>query len=162
MALQKAVKASQAQGFKFVNEGDSLKGYYQGQVTKTINGSPAIEHTYKTEAGLLSVLGQANILNQYKNNNIEPGTYVEITFTGNVQRLKNGRTMKVYDVAFDNEDTDSSPTAPTDDSAEPETDLDADEVSDVAPYVAPKAASAPRTVTTSQQAKVQSLLNSRK
>ncbi len=47
-------------------------------------------------------------MNQIKNEGITPGTYVEITFSGELLKLKGNRTMKVYDVAFDfdNVDTD--------------------------------------------------------
>jgi hypothetical protein len=164
MALQKAKKDSTSTAFKFVEAGDTLKGYYQGQVTKTINGSPAVEHTYKTTKGLFGVLGQANILNQLKNNGINPGTYVEITFTGNVQRLKNGRTMKVYDVSFDPENLDSNATAPT---------LEASDESDEglfedAPEMdeAPVVRAAPKVTATTpdaaKRARLQAMLNSSK
>lgn len=108
MALQKANKSSNTTPHKFEKAGDNLKGYYQGQSEKTINGSPAIEHVYKTKDGLKSVLGQANILNQLKQNNITLGTYVEIEFSGQVQKLKGNRTMKVYDVSYDRDDVDTS------------------------------------------------------
>ena len=101
MALQKATKTSNNINFKFLKEGDSIKGYYLGQVEKTINDKPAVESTYHTKEGVLAVLGQSNILNQIKNNNITPGTYVEIVFTGMMQKLKGGRTMKMYDVSYD-------------------------------------------------------------
>jgi hypothetical protein len=112
MAIQKAKKEAMATGFKFVKAGDTLKGYYQGQTKKIINGTPAVEHRYKTSTGLVSVLGQANILKQIENNGIVPGTYVEVQFTGETQKLKNGRTMKVYDIVFDLDDNDLS-AAPT-------------------------------------------------
>ena len=166
MALQKAKKDSTSTAFKFVEAGDTLKGYYQGQVTKTINGSPAVEHTYKTPKGVFGVLGQANILNQLKNNGINPGTYVEITFTGNVQRLKNGRTMKVYDVSFDPENLDSDATPPTLEASEDETDSglfeDAPEM-DEAPVS--RVVAAKVTATTpdaAKRARLQAMLNSSK
>jgi hypothetical protein len=113
MALQKAIKSGNTTSFKFKEEGDTIKGYYQGQVEKNINGSPAIEHTYKTKDGTLSVLGQANILNQLKANNITPGTYVEIVFSGEMLKLKGNRTMKVYDISFDPDNQDLDVSTPT-------------------------------------------------
>jgi hypothetical protein len=165
MALQKASKANNAVGFKFTKAGDTLKGYYQGQVTKTINGSPAVEHTYKTKDGLLSLLGQAHILNQIKNNGIEPGTYVEISFTGNAQKLKGGRTMKVYDVAFDRDDTDSSE-APSqeaeqeygDDGVDDESENEEETVAYAPPTPAKTPAAAP---SAERQARVKDLLKGR-
>ena len=113
MALKEANKGGIiSTSFKFTKAGDTLKGYYQGQVQKTINGSPVIEHTYKTESGLMSVLGQSNILQQIKNNNIKPGMYVEIEFSGEMQKLRSGKTMKVYDIAYDDENVDSDAQAP--------------------------------------------------
>ncbi len=160
MALQKAVKVANSQGFKFLAAGDTIKGYYQGQVTKTINGSPAVEHTYKTAQGLLSVLGQANILTQIKSNGIEPGTYVEIVFSGKMMKLKNGRTMKVYDVASDRDNLDDSAEAPTDGSLEESEDEvlfeESDEVAPPQPVAPPRPASVP---TPERKARMQALLN---
>jgi len=154
MALQKANQGG-ATPFKFQSAGDSIKGYYQGQVQKTINGSPAIEHTYKTEAGIVGVLGQANILNQIKNNNITPGTYVEITFSGKMQKLKSGKTMKVYDVSFDTEDLDTDASAPVADEGEPDEDL----TDEVLPVKASKPSAPAVTPSAANQARIQALLN---
>lgn len=154
MALQTAQKSVQATGFKFLKQGDTIKGYYQGQVQKTINGSPAIEHTYKTPNGVLSVLGQANILNQFKNNGVVPGTYVEITFSGKMEKLKNGRTMKVYDVKFDLDDSDTSAGPPTND-VEWEGAEESNESAEENNYTPPTA----KSPSSDSQARVQALLN---
>jgi hypothetical protein len=159
MALQKARKDSNSTPFKFLNAGDSIKGYYQGQVTKTINGLPAVEHIYKTPTGVVGVLGQANILNQIKNNGITPGMYVEITFSGQMQRLKNGRTMKVYDVSFDPNDLDSDVSAPVDNTEEYGDEEDEAEPALERPSKPAVAAQAP---TPARQAQVQALLNKAK
>lgn len=164
MALVKANKGS-ASPFKFDAPGVTLKGYYQGQVKKTINGMPAIEHTYKTASGLVGVLGQANILKQFENNGVLPGTYVEITFTGETMKLKGGRTMKVYDVAFDSENTDASPQAPSDEeTADAEDDYglgESEEEEAPAPIAArPTAPRAPAAAASpARQAAVQAMIN---
>lgn len=156
MALQKASNTG-ATPFKFVNSGDTLKGYYQGQVEKTINGSPAIEHTYRTKQGIVSVLGQANILVQYRNNGITPGTYVEITFSGDVQKLKGGRTMKVYNVSFDLDDRDGNAAAPSDIATLDDGDDDHSWAASTTAQKAPLAA-----VAASKQAEIQALLKARR
>lgn len=160
MALVKASKGSAAP-FKFDAPGVTLKGYYQGQVKKTINGMPAIEHTYKTSSGLVGVLGQANILRQFETNGVTPGTYVEITFTGETMKLKGGRTMKVYDVAFDNENTDSSPEAPSDEEVADYDDGSEEEEEAPAPIAArPTAPRAPAAAASPErQARIQAMLN---
>jgi len=157
MALQLARKVEQSTGFKFLNEGDSIHGYYQGQLSKTINGSPAIEHTYRTASGVVSVLGQANILTQIKQNDIAPGTYVEIVFTGKMQRLKNGRTMKVYDVSFDRDNFDASVQLPSEEvyEADDSEDESSDEVAPPAPVAPRQPASLP---SADRKAQMQALL----
>lgn len=161
MALQKARNGA-AVPFKFVQAGDTLKGYYQGQVKKEINGSMAIEHTYKTAQGLLSVLGQANILRQYENEGVLPGTYVEITFTGETKKAKKGM-MKVYDVNFDLDDRDDNPIAPLSDEEAAPAEEDEDEAEEELDEVIPAKPVAPRapsqTPDAARQAKVQALLN---
>lgn len=156
MALQKANQGG-ATPFKFVKAGDTLKGYYLGQVEKVINGSKAIEHTYKTKEGRVSVLGQANILRQYENNGVTPGTYVEVAFSGETMKLKGGRTMKVYDVAFDTEDRHDGAVEASDDSGfESESEAEEQEApiqAAVAPKVAAQVPSAER------QARLQAMIS---
>lgn len=156
MALQKAHKSSPGIPFKFINSGDTISGYYQGQVEKQILGKPAVEHSYKTKDGILTVLGQASLLQQLKNNNITPGTYVEIVFTGEVQKLKGGRTMKVYDVSFDRDDTDTHHVSSVNEDLSDEDDSDVPEEAPLPRPIAPKVA-AP----TPSAARVQALLKSR-
>jgi hypothetical protein len=160
MALQKASKGGiLSTPFKFTQAGDTLKGYYQGQVQKTINGSPVIEHTYKTEAGLFSVLGQSNILQQIKNNNIKPGAYVEIEFSGEMQKLKSGKTMKVYDIAFDSENVDSDAQAPV---AEQDDSEEEEELEEAALPPVRKPAIAASTPSSATQARIQALMKQAK
>lgn len=169
MAIQRASKSG-ATAFKFEKKGDTLKGYFQGVVEKIINDSPAKEHMYKTKTGLMSVLGQANILTQYSNNGVTPGTYVELCYTGDVMKLKGGRTMKIYDVDYDLSNRDNSlselnTSKPED--IEGVVNSEGEEeglFDDAAPFdeVAPTQASAPiRNVSSlpSNQAKTQALLN---
>jgi len=149
MALQLARKEGTGTPFKFEKKGDSIHGYYQGQVEKTINGSRAIEHTYRTPTGILSVLGQANILTQYRNNGITPGTWVELIFTGQMQKLKGGHTMKVYDVSFDLDNRDLNiqpPSNQVEDDLEPESDDEGNSLTEEysAPVVVAKAPSEDR------------------
>ena len=160
MALQKAVKSGAATPFKFQNAGDTIKGYYMGQSTKTINGSPVVESLYKTQTGVLSVLGQANILNTIKNNNIEVGNYVEIVFSGQSQKLKGGRTMKVYDVSFDRDDNDTEgPVEAADDVAEEEEQQEDEPFEQFFPPTPPTTPAA--TPNAARQAKVKDLLKGR-
>ena len=106
MALEKLTKGGfDTTPFKFTQAGDELKGYYQGQSNKTINGKPVIEHVYKNEAGKHSVLGQSDILRQLEANGVEPGMWVEIVFSGKMAKTRSGNTVKLYDIGVDRADT---------------------------------------------------------
>lgn len=134
MAIQRASKTG-ATPFKFEDKGDTLKGYYLGTTEKTINDAPAKEHTYKTADGVVAVLGQSNILKQYENNGITPGTYVELRFTGDHVKLSGGRKMKVYDVDYDKENTIDPSTVSIEAAAEDES--EEDETPAIAPAARP-------------------------
>ena len=103
MAKQKAVRAGNTSGFKFEKAGDTLSGYYIGTTEEMINGSLAKKHVFKTATGLVSVLGQADMYKQLVGNDCL-NLNVDITFTGQVLKLKGGKTMKLYDVEFDPDD----------------------------------------------------------
>lgn len=162
MALERAVKTDNSTGFKFVKKGDSLQGYYLGTTVKPINGKDTDVHAFRTESGINTVLGQADIKSQIKNNGITKGTWMEITFTGEMQKLKAGRTMKLYDVAFDRDNTDlesSYNPNEAEDAEEDEEELESEEVA----YVPP---TPPRTATqvpnTTRQAQFQAAINKSK
>jgi len=160
MALQKAIKGGETTPFKFTNAGDTIKGYYHGQSEKMINGSKVVESLYKTKTGILSVLGQAHLLSQIRTNNIEIGNYVEIVFSGQVQKLKGGRTMKVYDVSFDRDDNDtSSENVEAGSFEEAEDEETEDETTAFVPPTPPKTPATPPNA--ERQAKVKDLLKSR-
>lgn len=158
MALQRASKNNNT-NFKFSAAGDSIKGYYLGQVSKTINGMPAIEHTYKTSSGTLAVLGQANILKQLSNNGVTPGTYVEIRFSGETVKLKGGKTMKVYDVDFDLEDRVTTSSSSGAEGSEWDEGEDSEEPSDEITPSRPVAANTATVPSTEKQARLNALLS---
>lgn len=164
MALQKAVKSEGfPKSFKFLAKGDTLKGYYQGKSDKVILGRPAVEHLYKTKDGLVTVLGQANILKQLADNSVEVGTYVEITFSGQMRKLKNGNTMKVYDVAFDRDNMDLEVEAPASEEIADEEELLDEELADEVAPPPPVAPSRPASVPTPERtARMQALLRGKK
>ena len=165
MALQKAVKSEGfPKSFKFLAKGDTLKGYYQGKSDKVILGRPAVEHLYKTKDGLVTVLGQANILKQLADNSVEVGTYVEITFSGQMRKLKNGNTMKVYDVAFyrDNMDLEVG-SLESEEIVDAEEELLDEELADEVAPPPPVAPSRPASVPTPERtARMQALLRGKK
>lgn len=143
MALEKANRTGNAAPFKFEKRGDSLKGYYVKTEAVTINGSAVKQHLFKTATGFVSVLGQADMYKQLVDNNCV-NNYVEITFSGEVQKLKGGKTMKLYDVAFDRADTlDNSVSTPVDEDVYVDEEEPADEI-EVARATPPaRAAAAP-------------------
>ena len=160
MALQTANKNISFNSFKFEKEGDTLKGYYQGQTKKQINDKPAIEHTYLTKSGLVSVLGQANIIMQIANNNIVRGSYMEITFTGETLRTKRGGMVKIYDIVFDLDDVSLSGTSNEEALFEDDAESDTAAAASVAATpVAPRIAAKP--VDAARAAKIQAALNSK-
>lgn len=95
----KAKRKGFATGFKFLKEGDTLNGYYVGTTDKVINGKPAKEHSFQTDEGTKTVLGQVDMHNQLIENNCL-NIKVRVYFTGKMERLKNGNTKKLYDVYF--------------------------------------------------------------
>ena len=158
MALQKAQRTSNAQGFKFTGKGDTLKGFYVSTTEETINGSKVKKHVFQTDTGAVSVLGQADMYNQLTQNDCL-NSYVEITFTGDLQKLKGGKTMKLYDVAFDKTQSwDAGANTNYDDVDDSEENV-LDEIEAPAATPPPRAAKAP---SAANQAKVQALLSSAK
>jgi hypothetical protein len=105
----------------------------------------------------MSVLGQSNILQQIKNNNIKPGMYVEIEFSGEMQKLRSGKTMKVYDIAYDDENVDSDAQAPV-----PEQDEEEDELEEAALPPVRTPAVAALTPPPATQARIQALIRQAK
>lgn len=100
MALEKVQRGAVGDGFKFINSGDNLKGFYLGTSKKEINGTPVDVHSFKTANGATrTVLGQADLTNQLRD--IPVNTWVEVVFTGETKKLKGGRTLKIYDVFVD-------------------------------------------------------------
>lgn len=165
MSLIKAIRSSGTKPFKFERKGDTIKGYYLNTTEETINGSPVKKHVFLTPEGSLSVLGQADMYSQLTSNNCLK-SYVEVTFTGNVQKLKGGKTMKLYDVQYDPSQTvDAASIADVsvDDSLVDE-DLFGDdgENGPASTPLSPAASRAIKAPTAEQQAAVQARLSSRK
>ncbi len=103
MALKKANDLGNTTGFKFEKKGDKLVGYYIKTTEEIINGSNCKKHFFGTKSGIVTVLGQANMYKQLVDNNCQ-SCMVEVSFTGNALKLKGGKTMKVYEVYFDETD----------------------------------------------------------
>lgn len=170
MALEKAVRPSDTQPFKFENRGDTLKGYYMRTSEETINGSLVKKHVFKTQEGLKSVLGQADMYKQLIDNNCLKN-YVEVTFTGNVQKLKGGRTMKLYDVSFDDQDTigtshdeqipDTAPSSREESLYLQESDFNSDDLEEVSIPAPSRVTLKPQTVSASQAEDVRRVLNAK-
>lgn len=168
MGMKKAQDLGQSQGFKFETKGQTLKGYYLKTTDEVINGSPCKKHYFQTAEGLVTVLGQANMYKQLTDNNCQ-NLAVEITFTGQALKLKGGKTMKVYEVSYDEEDvwdgagTVAAETVGDDIDDGDDTDLD----DDPAPLdeTPPARAAAPKqravAPAADRQARVQKLLGSR-
>lgn len=157
MALEKAIRTGNSTGFKFVNKGDTLKGYYLGTTVEPINGKDVDVHRFKNESGIFSVLGQADIKGQFKSNGVTAGMWVEITFSGEMQKLKGGRTMKLYDVLFNRDDLDSGEsTGPSLEEDYGDEEDSYGEVAVAAPVAPAKAATAP---SSDRQAAMRALLN---
>lgn len=97
-----------ATAFKFEKAGDRLDGYYLKTESITIEGREVKKHVFATAKGLVSVLGQADMAQQLKDNDLG-GRRVVITFSGKVQKLRGGKTMKLYDVDFDRADVYKTP-----------------------------------------------------
>lgn len=134
MALKKVIRTDNTDSFKFEKKGQTLKGYYLKTVVKPINGKDCNVHLFQTSKGLVSVLGQHDLSQQLAE--ITLGCYIEATFTG-VKNLKGGKTMKLYDVGWDDSDTidvDSVDTeAGTEEPAEEEEQDSSDDVADDEP-----------------------------
>lgn len=155
MALQKAERTGNTTPFKFEKGGDKLAGYYVRTTDEVINGSTVKKHVFKTANGYLSVLGQADMYKQLVDNECK-NTYVEITFSGDVQKLKGGKTMKLYDVAFDRSDTLDGETVPS------VTEDDTDDMEPMDEPELPRAAAPARKPAPESVDRVRALLNSRK
>lgn len=162
MVKHKSVRSGDSVTFKFEKKGDKLVGYYVGTTEEVINNAPCKKHTFVTATGRISILGQADLYKQLIQNECL-NMAVEAIFTGEYQKLKGGKTMKLYDLYFTPEDMYSG--APLvlkeeDTSAEPdystEEEVPGDEIAYVAP-VAPKRPTAAPTAAT--QTRVQDLLN---
>lgn len=155
MALEKAVRSGNSTGFKFEKRGDTLKGYYLGTTEEAVNGRPTKVHRFTNELGTFSVLGQADLYQQLKRNNVSPGTYTEISFTGETMQTGKGKSpMKLYEVAFDR--TDIFTGSISDTIEESDYEEEADEEPAYNPPVAP--AIAPSTPSAEQRAKIRATL----
>ncbi len=132
MALKKVVRLDNTDSFKFENKGDKLEGYYKKTTEVTINGQNVKKHIFETANGLVSVLGQFDLGKQLAE--VPANSRVVATLMG-IQKLKGGKTMKIYDVAYD--DADVSESAATSEAcaddledAYEEAGVDEDEISD--------------------------------
>lgn len=166
MALKKITPTDNAEGFKFEKKGDKIDGYYIKTTEVTIDGRPVKKHIFKTAKGLVSVLGQFQLGQQLAE--VPTGSRVVAVLLG-IQKLKAGKTMKLYDVSFDDEDgLDSGTVEAASEAVETELEeVEEDDVSvdseeeplDVAPAAR---ATPPKTVakppTADAQARVQALL----
>ena len=85
---------------KSLEPGATLEGYYVQ--SETFNGKfgETTKYTIKTDDGYYGVYGSASLDRQFKN--IPEGCFVWITYKGE-EPTKNGRTVKVYDVDYDDE-----------------------------------------------------------
>ena len=159
MALTKVTREEDATPFKFEKAGDTLKGYYTGTSEIEIDGRPVKKHTFVTTDGLKTVLGQADLYKQLSGNNCL-NFYVEATFTGDAQKLKGGKTMKIYSVAVDKSDKYEG--AQIQDSDGEDVDSDIFDAEPAADEVPPMRATPPKFATKApsaeSQAEVQALL----
>ncbi len=173
MALKKAADLGNTAGFKFEKKGDKLVGYYLKTTEETINGSNCKKHYFSTKTGIVTVLGQANMYKQLADNSCQ-GCMVEITFTGQALKLKGGKTMKVYEVYFDEIDRYSGSDVDTvgevdqdevDGYEEPTDDVAIDEDEPALDETPPARSTAPKRAATApdpaRRAAVQNLLNGR-
>ena len=86
---------------KSLAEGSTLEGRYTGQETFIGNFGETTKYIILVQDGTsYGVYDSASLNRQFKN--IPEGSYVWITYKG-VETSKNGRTVKVYAVDYDDE-----------------------------------------------------------
>lgn len=102
MAMKRANGGDRGEKFKFEDEGDKLEGYYLGAGTIDIEGDEVTVHNIKTDTGLFSPLGSADL--NRKMSQVPSGARVRVVYEGK-KKLKGGKTLKVFTVDYDDEDT---------------------------------------------------------
>lgn len=139
MALVNKPRASNDKGFKFEKTGQSLEGYYIETIEITLDGDLVKKHIFKTESGIVSVLGQAFLTREFKET--PRGTYVRLTLLEEKEKVGKG-WMKTYDVKWDLNNRLSgteSYVTPSTPAYDEEALDDGDDFEDAAGYTAPKA-----------------------
>lgn len=85
---------------KDLNEGDSLQGVYIAKQTFQGNYGESVKYVIDCNGTMYGVFGSASLDSQFAQ--IPVDSFVWITYKGEVQS-KNGRTVKQYDVDYDDE-----------------------------------------------------------
>lgn len=86
---------------KDLAEGSSLEGRYISNETFIGNYGETIKYIVQADDGTnYGIYGSASINRQFKN--IPEGAYVWVTYKG-IEKSKNGRDVKVFDIDFDTE-----------------------------------------------------------
>lgn len=86
---------------KNLNVGDAIEGWFVKTEIYEGNYGDTEKYIIETPNGeLKGVFTCANLAKQF--NNVPEGSYVWITYNGEV-KTKSGRTVKVYDVEYDDE-----------------------------------------------------------
>ena len=97
---KKAIEITQTWNKENV-EGASLEGIYLKKEVFEGDFGLTAKYIIETDAGeKYGVFGSASLNNQFKN--VPEGSYVWITYKGK-ETSKSGRTVKVYDVDYDDE-----------------------------------------------------------
>lgn len=106
MALKTANGGARGDKFKFEEEGDKLEGYYLGSSIIVINGDNVTAHNVQTDKGIMSPLGSTDL--NRKLGEVPAGARVVIVFEG-IKKLGKGKTLKIFDVKYDDEDVIAPP-----------------------------------------------------
>lgn len=101
MALQKILRTDNAEQFKFEKVGDKIVGHFITTQVIVIDGRDTNKHVFQVDGGMLSTLGSYDLNEQLAS--LKPGIYVEIEFVGTKKTKPGRKPMKLFDVAFDEE-----------------------------------------------------------
>lgn len=174
MAMKKVSDLNAETTFKFEKPGQTFEGYYLGSKKVNTNMGQSTLQIFQTDKGNVGVWGSADI--DRKLSAVPVGSYTEIAYLKKT-KLDGGRTMKKFDVGYDDENTIEVSSAPintspgsrdeSEDDAEDqevEQDYSSDESEEEAeeapaPVRAAPKASRPAVVSAERKASVSALLN---
>lgn len=101
MARKRVSDLDASSTVEFEKVGQTVQGYYIGAKIVTTDYGKSKLHILQTEAGNVGVWGSAKL--DEKLGAVEPGYLTFITYRGKV-KLPGGKTMKKFDVEYDDEE----------------------------------------------------------